>query len=277
MKKLVVYHTNCPDGFCACWLLWRAFGDAAEYVPAQYGDPPPDVEGREVWVVDFSYPRAVLLEMASKAASLRVLDHHRSAQQELADLPFASFDMERSGAMMTWDALHPGELAPRLVQYVQDRDLWRWKLPYSREVSAWLSCQEKTFSAWEEAYRKFETSPVEAIRFGFAVLAGIDRYVRDMQHMVRRVRFAGHNVAAINCPGVNASELLGVLAEQEGVDFALGWHQRADGVYQYSLRGTGAVDVSEIAKARGGGGHRNAAGFESAMVLDVLLTWEAGQ
>lgn len=50
---------------------------------------------------------------------------------------------------------------------------------------------------------------------------------------------------------------------------ALGWWQRFDGKFQFSLRSRGDIDVSEIAKKFGGGGHKNAAGFQ----LKTLPEW----
>ncbi len=38
----------------------------------------------------------------------------------------------------------------------------------------------------------------------------------------------------------------------------------------WSLRSRGDFDVGEVAKARGGGGHKNAAGFRSAAIKSVM-------
>ena len=42
---------------------------------------------------------------------------------------------------------------------------------------------------------------------------------------------------------------------------------RGHGVFNYSLRSKGDFDVSELAKRHGGGGHKNAAGFQSPALL----------
>jgi len=60
MKTQVLYHANCPDGFCAAWAAYTVFGDDAEYLPVQYGQDPPDVAGNRVYIVDFSYKREVM-------------------------------------------------------------------------------------------------------------------------------------------------------------------------------------------------------------------------
>ena len=261
-KQLVIYHGNCIDGYTSAWVAWLKYGIDAEYVASNYGDPPPDVSGRDVLVVDFSYPRDVMVEMNASAASLLVLDHHKTAQAALDGLPFAKFDMNRSGAGMAWDALFAGKDRPWLVDYVEDRDLWRWALPNSKEVNAWVSaCTRDSFDLWGKLYAD---GPTRACARGEAVLTFIDRYVFEMVAQSRIVRFEGASVPIVNAPYINISELVGKLAES--APFAVGWFQRSDGLYAYSLRSRGpsGADVSEIAKRYGGGGHRNSAGFTVA-------------
>ena len=84
----------------------------------------------------------------SKAASLQVLDHHITAQDALAGLPFAYFDLKKSGAVLAWEWAHQ-QPAPWLLQYVQDKDLWNWALPCSREINAALASYPYDFHIWD--------------------------------------------------------------------------------------------------------------------------------
>lgn len=81
MKPLVLYHANCWDGFCAAWVARMALGDI-EAVPVNYGTEPPDVRGRNVYVLDFSYPRAVMRRLLGQAHFVTVLDHHKTAEAD---------------------------------------------------------------------------------------------------------------------------------------------------------------------------------------------------
>jgi oligoribonuclease NrnB/cAMP/cGMP phosphodiesterase (DHH superfamily) len=279
-KPLCIYHGNCFDGFTAAWAVWKRFGDAWDYTPANYGEPPPDVTGRDVVIVDFSYKRPVLMEMASVARTIYVLDHHKTAQEDLAGLlpatsynptelldmaqfdatyPIrANFDMDRSGAGMAWDFFHPGEARPRFLSHAEDRDLWRFAMEGTREVHAAMSAHPFTFEAWEEIYR----APVAAL-----ILEGaaIDRkHLRDINTLLpitkSRITIMGHDVPIANMPITMCSDAGNIMAK--GEPFAVTYF---DGpTYRnYSLRSTDAgLDVSAIAKAYGGGGHRNAAGFK---------------
>lgn len=120
---LVLYHAKCPDGFTSAWAAYKKFGDAAEYVAVFHGDEPPDVKGKEVYVLDFAYPLATTLRMIEEAKSFVLLDHHKTAKAALEGTPGCTFDMDRSGAGMSWDYFHT-EPRPLLVDCVEDRDLW---------------------------------------------------------------------------------------------------------------------------------------------------------
>ena len=70
---LCVHHHPCADGFTAAWAVWKRFGDSVKFHPGVHGQPPPDVTGEHVVIVDFSYPKDVLFEMCKTAASILVL------------------------------------------------------------------------------------------------------------------------------------------------------------------------------------------------------------
>ena len=116
MKFLVIYHAGCSDGFCAAWLFHKAFPEA-DFHAAHYGTPPPDVAGKDVYIVDFSYKRDVMLRIIDQARRVCVLDHHKTAEEDLALLPSCSleewvslkgkvriqFDRSKSGGRLAWE------------------------------------------------------------------------------------------------------------------------------------------------------------------------------
>ena len=258
---LCLYHANCTDGFAAAWVLHR-FLPEAEFIPARHGDPPPDVTGKCVYIVDFSYPRATLLEMKEKAQSLVVLDHHKTAQKELEGLDFCHFDMSRSGAMMAWDYFAEGVAAPWILPYVQDRDLWKWELENSKAVNAFIGSIPMNFMAWD--YALHTTSPAGAIMSGQAILKNIAQQVSLVQSYATEIELSGFTVPYANSP-IYQSEIGHELCQ--GKPFAIVWY--FDGKkFVYSLRSDeDGVDVSEIAKTFGGGGHKHAAGFSTQILL----------
>ena len=277
MVPLVLYHAGCADGFCAAWLFHHAFPDA-EYVPVSYGQDPPDVTGREVYILDFSYKRPVLEEMIRKASSLVVLDHHKTAEAELAGLPGCTFDLGKSGGRLAWEYLtERGLIDSRIVQsalwlveYTEDRDLWRWKLPNSKEINAALRTYPMTFAVWN-LLGKLPPSQSSMVTEGRAILRAQDQCVQAHVRNAREITLAGHRVLCVNAT-VHQSEIGEELAKNR--PFSVTYRDRKDGLREYSLRSRdGGLDVSVIAKQFGGGGHPQAAGFELPIGVDPEAFW----
>lgn len=259
MKPLCIYHGNCADGFGAAWVVRKALKDV-DFFPGVYSNPPPDVEGRAVIMVDFSYKRPVLLDMAAKAGSIKVIDHHKTAAEDLRDLPVnvaTWFDMEHSGAILTWEHFFPGEKPPQLLEHIEDRDLWRFNMSGTREIQANVFSYPYDFKIWDELMEM----PVEHL---LAEGRAIERkHFKDVHELLgvvtRRMVIGGYNVPIANLPYIHVSDAAHELAK--GEPFAGCYWDTPKGRV-FGLRSTDAgVDVAEIAKQYGGGGHRNASGF----------------
>jgi len=266
MSILCIYHGNCADGFTAAWVVSKALPDA-EFYEGHYGSPPPDCTGRDVLMVDFSYKRPVLLEIAAQAKSVLILDHHKSAQADLVDLPSnvtAIFDMGRSGARMTWDYFldMEGNAPSKLIQHVEDRDLWRFKNENTRAFQANLFSYEYTFANWD-AIGKICSDAAEYQRFVAEGEAIERKHFKDVRELIAaaamRGTIGGIDVPVLNAPYFYSSDAGHIMAQ--GEPFAACYWDTPKGRV-YSLRSSDeGMDVSEIAVAYGGGGHRNAAGF----------------
>ena len=273
-NPIIVYHDKCPDGIAAAWAAWCVFGDAATYVPASYGDDPPTVtdattgEARDVIVADFSYPREKIMRLHGEARSLLVLDHHASAEDVLRGLDFCVFDQTRSGAGLAWDVIAAPTRGPRpwIINYTEDRDLWRHALPNSREVNAWLRAQHRTLHGYAVA----AATPLEyAIAQGREILATQRVYIEQTKARASLAVLAGFVVPVVNCGRHCASEIVGELAE--GYPFAASWEAR-DGMIHYELRSRAptAIPVNDIAREFGGGGHKMAAGFSVPRIVHAI-------
>lgn len=291
MKPICIYHGFCDDGFAAAWAVRSAVGPTAfEFYPGVYQQEPPDVTGRHVLFVDFSYKRPVLLAMAAKARSIVILDHHKTAAEDLAgfrepapysqwrggDFPLvegdaepiaALFDMNRSGAGMAWDFFHATP-RPDFINYIEDRDLWRKSLAWGDEFTIALRSYPQDFAVWNELV----AGGVEALINEGIV---IQRYYRLRVEELKRSAYtatinydggiAGSldaRVRIANAPYFAASEVAGELCGDD-VDFGACYFEAAPGRWQYSLRSRGEFDVTQVARCYGGGGHKAAAGFTS--------------
>jgi hypothetical protein len=303
-KPLCIYHSNCADGFAAAWVVRRYFGGEVDFHPGVYNDPPPDVSGRHVILVDFSYKREVLLGMAKTAQGLLVLDHHKSAAEDLAgdrekitDMPsaytgrlswnrfltdcyqdycegipgriYTLFDMHRSGAGISWDFFYPHEPRPRIIDHIEDRDLWRFAIPGTRFIQASIFSHPYDFGVWD-ALMKADLSVLQAE--GDAIERKHHKDIAELVKVCRReLRIGGLWVPAASLPYTLTSDAGHLMCQPYASPNLQGeivtppfaacyWDTPAGRVF--SLRSIeGGADVSGIAKIYGGGGHRNAAGF----------------
>lgn len=258
-NTVCIYHGNCADGFGAAWVVRKALGDV-DFVAGKYGESPPDVSGKDVILVDFSYKRPVLLDMASKAKSILILDHHKTAVEDLVELPdnvISKFDMNRSGAMLSWEYFFPAETPPELLLHIEDRDLWRFALKNTRQIQANVFSYPYDFKVWDEL---MSADVINLASEGEAIER---KHFKDINELLgvstREMRIGGHIIPVANLPYTMSSDAGHILGE--GRPFAACYMDSPTG-RTFSLRSSeDGVDVSEIAKTYGGGGHYHASGF----------------
>lgn len=280
----VLYHGNCPDGHAAAFACWQVYGTSAQYLPVFYGQPPPDIPATHaVMLVDFSYARAVLEQLHARHGHVTVLDHHKSASEDLRllasqHLPglHIDFDLDECGATLTWKYLHghaslknamgedPPDM-PRFFRYVRDRDLWQWQLPDSKAMSLayWAIPKEMpAIAAFADALET-DAGYAKTVQAGEAMQTYAEALVREQAARVQWGRFGGYLVPYVNTTTL-FSEVGDALCASYEVPFAAYYFDRPQD-RQWGLRSRRAdVDCSLIAKEYGGGGHPGAAGFVTA-------------
>lgn len=258
-KTYVLYHASCSDGSAAAYAAWLKYQESATYLAVQYGRPVPELDaGSDVFVLDFSYDRKTMLSMADRSRNIVVLDHHETAEEALKGLPFAKFDMNRSGAGLAWDYFHPGVEQPKMVDLIQDRDLWRFELEGSRELGA---CLEDLADFRELDSLRDSTNLQQAIERGKILRGPIDKYLATIHKKAFASLWSGKKVAVINSP-VNISEVGELLYENYDIDFAVMFFFKKEDGMVFSLR-SNKMNVAQFAQLQnpGGGGHAGAAAF----------------
>lgn len=260
MNPLCIYHANCLDGFTAAWAVHRGLGGKVDLYPGEYQKPPPDCTDRDVVFVDFCYKRGVMDAIAGQARSVRIFDHHASAERDLDGWHPRNvakcFEARESGASLAWHAFN-AEPAPAFVRYVRDRDLWLFKLRDSREVNAALFSYRYDLVTWD----LLANTPIEdLVRAGTAIQRKHMKDVEELTALLRhRATIAGYDVPVVNLPYVYSSDAGHIMAR--GEPFAACYYDEAER-RNYSLRSApDGLDVSVIAQRFGGGGHKHAAGF----------------
>lgn len=328
MKPLVIYHASCADGFAAAFAAWLVLGDEAEYVPLQYGkidfdfeggffnlggheadNPCTFVAGRDVYILDFSFPRPIMDAIFRNAKKVVWLDHHKTAfEMWCGGIPedgvymcsiggidqghFIRLHNEKSGAYLAWEYFHPGTGVPMLIKHIDDYDRWVFALKGTKEINKALwSFAPWSFAQWQEIIDDDQYGSMWSQ--GAAILRAHNQNVQSVvKGAARKCEIPFDEEAALdcveprlewntggywmveglaaNCPPHLTSDVGHELANQSGT-FGLLWCLDKDNVCKCSLRSNGDYDVSAIAKAFGGGGHRNAAGFQ--VDIQTLLGW----
>lgn len=296
-KPLVIYHADCTDGFCAAFAAWLKLGDEAEYRPTNYNEgiawaicveDGSAFDGRDVYILDFSFKREHMEYVFQHAKRVVWLDHHKTAfemwcetERELHE-DFNNLDRSirldnnKSGALLAWEYFHPDTEVPMLIKHIDDRDRWQFKLDGSKELHAAINTYPKDFVFWHSLL--FESD--ELINEGAAILRAQDAHVKDMLKQARKCRievFTKDGNVLTDClhglalnTNMHMSEVGYELANKSGA-FGLVWYLTGDGSVACSLRSNGDYDVLAIARVFGGGGHRNAAGFETD--IQTLMGW----
>lgn len=288
-KSLCIYHGGCPDGFGAAYVVWLKYGDAFEYFPGVYAQPPPDYLGRDVLLVDFSYPLSVMREIITGAASVKIIDHHQTAEETLETLKAEKaqigivFDKNHSGAMLAYQHFYPlsaviadsiekleryekegipvtivptGEIRTMtewFLSYIEDRDLWTKKLPQNEEFYVALRSYPQDFEVWNKL-----TVP-QLISEGVHIRRFYNEVKKEIMKNAYDLEIDGYTVPVVNAPWLFASDIAGDLSE--GKPFAACyWDTPAGTVFSLRSKETGE-DVAKIAEKLGGGGHKHASGF----------------
>ena len=271
MRRICFYHAGCPDGLGAAWAVWRAWGPGARYLPRGHDDviDASAHEGSLVVFVDIAPGNEELRALAERAAKVIVLDHHVTARERFEnDLGVqnalaghghhVAFDLSHSGAMLAWSYFHPDEPAPDLLRYVEDQDLWAWKLPASEEVNAALASYPRDFETWEDlAVRPISELAAEGAPILRANRIEVERALQSAHPVALGTRRA----EAVNT-SQHRSRVGHELAQRAAFKLPWGIVYRVTGQrVDVSLYSIGDLDVAKVAESYGGGGHANAAGF----------------
>ena len=277
MKRLVIYHANCLDGFGAAFAAWLKFGYTdTEYLPMGYSNDLPDVKDKEVYILDFSFKPEVLKLMISESKSLIVIDHHKTAQEDLKDFSDnCIFDMSKSGVILSWEYFHGNKHIPLLLKYIEDRDLWLFKYDDTKAITlALFSVVERKFEAWKEGLYALNYTINGSLQY----LPDIGKILEKIQNKEVESLFKSYHPItltnnkefmglAVNCTPKYSSDLGNLLAKESGTFGCTYYYDGEKELWMYSLRSTGNFDVSALARAYGGGGHGSASGFSSRRLL----------
>lgn len=274
MQRVIYYHKGCPDGFGAAWSAWKKLGYSAEYIPMKHGDEIPEYRGCQVYFLDIC-PTKEVLDRLEESNRVVILDHHKSAKDIVESCKEGVFDLHRSGAGIAWDYFCGNKKRPKMIDIIEDRDLWNWKVSGSREVLMVLDSTQKTFETWDEFAKEIECEE-DKESWGYENAKKVGSVIVEYQMSLVRRACSGSYIGSVNghpATIVNSSVLQSFIGNtilnSSDADLVAIYYEK-NGVFSFSLRSNDNVDCSEISAYYGGGGHFNAAGFVANSLEEVL-------
>jgi nanoRNase/pAp phosphatase (c-di-AMP/oligoRNAs hydrolase) len=232
------------------------------YVPARFGESfPKHNENCEVYILDFSYSPDTILDAAKTVKHLTLIDHHVTAMKQFENVPMPEnvtvyFDMNHSGCVLAWQHFFPDIEVPIILQHIEDRDLWRFQLAGTQEI---------TTAIYEKMPLSFKTFGSLNLKSLFSVgriqVAQMARMVKRLARYAHPIKIGNASGLAVNAGPCFSSDLGHLLAEKSSGVGMVYYYDGGKQKWTYSLRSIGDLDVGALAVEYGGGGHVNAAGF----------------
>ncbi|XP_022639713.1 uncharacterized protein LOC106765373 isoform X4 [Vigna radiata var. radiata] len=272
----VLYHYPCPDGafaalaahlyFKATSLFSPLFFTNTVYNPIRVQDLPLNEIG-DLYLLDFVGPDGFIEEVSTKVQRVIILDHHKTALERLGNDDSLGenvvkvIDMERSGATIAFDyfkdkllspdiavkhssVLDEFERARQLFLYVEDGDLWRWRLQNSKAFSSGLKDLNIEFDA-----RKNPSLFDQAVNADTTLSQLRSELGHQLAIKSKEMKLRGIGAVVYKVPELENDQLLKI-----------------------SLRSEKNEDTTPITQEFGGGGHRNAGSF--MLTADKFEQWK---
>lgn len=267
------YH-NDMDGYCAGAIVRKAMmnqesdGTGFEYIQINYNNNFPFDRislNEEVIIVDFSLQKEGDFDkLLSITERVIWIDHHKTAierHKHLSHLQGIRRKDKPSGCELTWKYFFPELPMPEVVKLLGDYDTWSFEFG---EVTNKLQAGIQLYNTYPDSpdwgrWLDYSYFPKEELKAGeIALKYKENSYAKLIKSFSFFTIFEGYKVIACNA-GMVSSQLFDSIKE----DFDIMMPFVFDGKqWTISLYTKKDIDVSVIAKRYGGGGHKQAAGFQ---------------
>lgn len=295
MAIRIIYHASDFDGHAGGAIARYYFeykaGKAYTMHSYNYGNPFPHDEfetGDEIYFIDCSYqPNDEMKEWEEKYGyKIYIIDHHKTVvESDIIDyISGGVLNQKKSGCELAWNYFMPDKKMPKVVQLLGRYDVWD-----KSDIRKWNSLIEP----FQYGFNLVKTNPYFDDAFigtwcrifnfnGFEMAEFIDDIVYKGKQIVRykynenkriaksyaaEMTFHGKPTIVINSP-IRNSSIFNAVWDENKYEFMLVWSYTKYGDIGVSLYTTrNDIDLSEIAKIYGGGGHLQAAGFGATEVI----------
>ena len=269
---LVIYHKIDSDGFGASWVAWLKFKDRAEYLGFDYLNGfPLEVKNKTIYLLDVSLDSKKIETLKENNNKIILIDHHLSSLKNKDLVDEFVVEIKHSAAVLAFKYFFKKKKMPKILKYIEDQDIWRFKLPHSREINLVIDLFENDYKKWNRYAKEIENPKKfkEFVKEGKKLIKYQDYLLKRILSQAVLVEFEGYKVLAVNSP-ILISEAGNLLCKKRP-PIAIVWSFNST-KKKISLRSDGSIDVSKIAEKYGGGGHKGAASF--ALPIDTDLPWK---
>lgn len=283
--QIVFYHSPCQDGAASAYVAHKyakEHGLTYEFIgitntTKEFSDMAP-LTGKNVIFFDIAPNDTQIEQLVAGGSKFFIVDHHKTNENRLKNYTNCIFDMNKSGVGLTWDYFYPSDQLPLPLQMIQDRDLWVWKIPNSKEFCSGMITYSRLT---DDLFALFESVIDDPKVFNEILVVGTileKKHAKDIEYLaiatsVKIYTYKGYTVCIVNCDHEKASDLGHKILKEYNYDFVVCWrYNHPTEEYWLSLRADNKVDVSEICKEFGGGGHKNAAGCSTKIHPSVLFS-----
>lgn len=287
----IIFHKNCFDGFTGFYLFTKTDNyDPKPFVYPDYPSAteiPPGIDGKRIIIIDVAYKPSILKEIGERAEKVLFLDHHKSHEKEIQELNSSKLEIvfknDRCGGSLVWDYFFAGKERPEFLNYVEDNDLGLWKLQNTHDFITGLEVKHvmipafRNLKKWDKllvpSYLSKLISSGKKYNDYKQFLTAQNGKKYDMVYfpsdfMIKKLSLdkKKHRVAVVNGGSPSVSLLGKYIVETTDCDYCLIWRYDLKTLnYVLSFR-SNKIDVGEIAKGLGGGGHK----FASAVTVSAV-------
>lgn len=283
---VIIYHLPCSDGTAALWSACH-YKDIPKKIGIRAGtDPEFKFNNKNILFTDICPSLEFIVNTSDIAKNIVIIDHHKSAQDmynknknildTIKNINIV-FDMNKSGCQLTWDYFFPTQSRPWFIDYIGDRDLWKWELHNSKEINTALYelnyIDNRDLSKLTNLLDNHEDklnelfiqgkliSQLHKKELDNAVYKAIQANLK-INDKIYKLWLGGNITMSLRS---ELGNLLSVKKFNDGTkpDFAAIWvYEPKLNEWWISLRGCDdSPDLSNIATHFGGGGHSKASGF----------------
>jgi oligoribonuclease NrnB/cAMP/cGMP phosphodiesterase (DHH superfamily) len=299
----IIYHNPCSDGTGSAYTAYLFlsqnepnkkmdyFSSATDmadtntiiYFPTGHNAVYPDLTGRTVLFCDISPNKKFCDELIKKNITFIIIDHHITAINDLSDVPdtYKIFNINHSGAWLTWKYFFPHRKVPLMIEYIQDRDIWTNKLPHTDAFASWFHTLPHEIYEYDkyldddELLKMINTKGLPYVEQNNKY---INRGLRCAKPKFIEIENKYYFVAFLNSTILKSDFGNKIFQKFPLIDFSAIYSINDNlNTTNFSLRSTDKhIDVSLIAKIFGSGGHRNASSVLMNTVTNVLIDQRSG-